>query len=108
MKKVEYTCDKCGSTDGGRGWREVSFEFKVDGMFYNLDGGIVDNSVFHFCDSCFCAVEKDFGYYERYKASTLVPLLHEAYETFINNVWTEVDKVYETRWDCRIVQREAA
>ena len=29
-------------------------------------------------------------------------------ETFINDVWTNVDLVYETRWDCRPGQLEAA
>jgi chromosome segregation ATPase len=29
-------------------------------------------------------------------------------EIFDNEVWRNVDKVYETRWDCRTEQREAA
>jgi hypothetical protein len=108
MKEVKITCDKCGGQDGGRGWREVAFEFKVHGMFYRLGEHTVNYEVFQFCDHCFCTLENDFGYYEGYKKSTLVPLLKQAYETFINNVWLNVDKVYETRWDCRTVQLTAA
>ena len=29
-------------------------------------------------------------------------------EIFDNDVWRNVDRVYETRWDCRSGQREAA
>jgi hypothetical protein len=42
------------------------------------------------------------------KSSEIRLELEKMGEIFDNEVWRNVDKVYETRWDCRTEQREAA
>jgi uncharacterized coiled-coil DUF342 family protein len=57
---------------------------------------------------------REMAEYKKFKTEAEAKLseirleLEKMGEIFDNEVWRNVDKVYETRWDCRTEQREAA
>lgn len=108
MKTIIYKCDKCGKQDLEARYFEVDFYFGVTGMWYKMEGGTLNHYKYHWCEHCFLRIEDHLNQVKHEDDAKVNLAIKKQFELFINQVWREVDKVYETRWDCKVRQLEAA